>query len=164
MNEDFADVLRCLFEQGAEFVVVGAHALAVHGVARATGDLDVFVNPTPENAARVYAALEGFGAPLATHGVRAQDFALPGTIYQLGLPPRRIDVITAIDGVAFEEARQDRVEHAVADLRVPFLGRATLERNKRAAGRPKDLADLALLAEVGGAPTPKKGRRRPPKG
>ena len=147
MNEDFRDILELLLEQGAAFVVVGAHALAVHGAARATGDIDLFVQPTPENAAKVCAALRAFGAPLALHGVSEADFATPGVIYQLGLPPRRIDILTQIDGVTFEQAWQGRVGHVVDGLQVPFLGRAELQQNKLAAGRPKDLADLALLDE-----------------
>jgi hypothetical protein len=147
MNEDFRDILELLLEHGAEFVVVGAHALAVHGAARATGDIDIFVQPSPDNAAKVCAALRAFGAPLALHGVSETDFAMPGVIYQLGLPPRRIDIVTRIDGVPFEEAWSGRVVHEVDGLQVPFLGRAELQQNKRAAGRPKDLADLALLDE-----------------
>jgi hypothetical protein len=149
MNPDFRDILELLLEKGAEFVVVGAHALAVHGVARATGDIDLFVRPTPVNAVRVCAALRAFGAPLALHGVSEADFTTPGVIYQLGLPPRRIDLITHIDGVAFEEAWQGRIVHEVDGMQVPFLGRVELQRNKQAAGRPKDLADLALLDEQG---------------
>jgi hypothetical protein len=147
MNEDFVDILSLLLEHGAEFVVVGAHALAVHGVARATGDIDVLVRPTATNAERVVAALRAFGAPLATHGVSTRDFTIEGTIYQLGLPPRRIDLLTRIDGVSFDEVWNGRVVRVVDALSVPFLGREELVRNKRAAGRPKDLADLAMIEE-----------------
>lgn len=145
MNEDYQDMLALLEEHGVAFVVVGAHALAVHGASRATGDIDILVRPDPENAARVCAALRAFGAPLAAHGVKPEDFGRPGTIYQLGLPPRRIDVITHIDGVSFDEAWAGRQVRRVDGLDVPFLGRDELVRNKRASGRPKDLADLALL-------------------
>ena len=148
MNEDYQDLLSLLLQHGVEFVVVGAHALAVHGVARATGDIDVLVRPEPRNAERVCAALRAFGAPLATHGVSAADFVREGTIYQLGLPPRRIDVITHIDGVSFEQAWAGRQVRRIDDLDVPFLGRPELVQNKRASGRPKDLADLALLDEI----------------
>ncbi|MEQ1502644.1 MAG: nucleotidyl transferase AbiEii/AbiGii toxin family protein [Myxococcota bacterium] len=148
MNEDFRDILASLLDQGAEFVVVGAHALAIHGAARATGDIDLLVRPTAANAARVASALRAFGAPLGTHGVSQEDFAVEGTIYQLGLPPRRIDVLTRIDGVSFDEAWSGRATRTIDAMAVPFLGRAELVRNKRAAGRPKDLADLALLDEA----------------
>lgn len=147
MNEDFRDILTLMLEGGAEFVVVGAHALAVHGAARATGDIDLLVRPTPDNAERVCAALRAFGAPLAAHGVSPDDFAVEGTIYQLGLPPRRIDILTRIDGVSFDEAWAGRESRSVDELSIPFLGRAELIRNKRSAGRPKDLADLAMLEE-----------------
>ncbi len=145
MNEDFRDLLALLAEHGAEFVVVGAHALAVHGAARATGDIDVLIRPVADNAARVHAALRAFGAPVEAHGVTPADLAREGTIYQLGLPPRRIDILTRIDGVSFDEAWAGRVAVDIAGMRVPFLGRDELIRNKRAAGRAKDLTDLALL-------------------
>src|SRR5690242_19792382 len=91
LNEDFIDLLRCLLEARVEFVIVGAHALAAHGLPRATGDLDVLVQPTAENSERVIQALETFGAPLAVHGVSRGDFEIPDNVYQIGLPPRRID-------------------------------------------------------------------------
>lgn len=93
-NADFADLIRAMTRAGVEFLIVGAHALAAHGVVRSTGDLDVLVRPTNKNAARVYAALRDFGAPVEAHGVQPTDFASPGTVYQLGLPPRRIDAST----------------------------------------------------------------------
>jgi hypothetical protein len=150
MNEDYRDIIELLLEQDAQFLVVGAHALAVHGAARATGDIDLWVKPHADNASRVWAALTAFGAPLATHGVRMEDFTVEGTVYQLGLPPRRIDLITTIDGVEFDAAWEGRVVEHIAGLDIPFLGRADLLRNKRASGRPKDLADVALLEESEG--------------
>jgi hypothetical protein len=146
LNEDFADLLRCLVEAKVEFLIVGAHALAAHGVVRATGDLDVFVRPSTANAQRVVEALRRFGAPLATHGVSADDFVREGTVYQLGLPPRRIDVLTRISGMRFEDAWQDSHAAGVAGLEFRVLSRRALLANKRAAGRPKDLEDLRLLA------------------
>ena len=145
LNEDFRDMLMCLADAEVEFVIVGAHALAAHGLPRATGDIDVLVRPTADNAARVIQALLAFGAPAAAHGVTADDFARPGQVYQLGLPPRRIDLLTSIDGVTFEEAFDTRMEARVSGLVLPFLSRDALIANKRAAGRPKDLADLAAL-------------------
>ncbi len=140
-NDDFADFVAALCAEAVDFVIVGAHALAVHGVPRATGDLDVFVRPTPDNADRLMLALRRFGAPLQAHGVVASDFCSPGTVYQLGLPPRRIDILTAISGVEFDAASASRV---LVDA-LPFLGRAALLTNKRASGRPKDLVDVELL-------------------
>lgn len=148
MNEDFLDMLAALCSEGAEFVIVGAHALAVHGIPRATGDLDVFVRPTTQNAARVLRALRRFGAPVDTHGVGEADLCEPDTVYQIGLPPRRVDLVTSISGVTFDTAWCSRVEVEIAGRRVPFLGRAALVANKKAAGRAKDLADLEALQAI----------------
>lgn len=145
MNEDFRDLLAALLAGGARFLVVGAHALAVHGVPRATGDLDVWIAADPDNAGRVHGALVAFGAPVVAMGVTQGDFTRPDQVIQIGLPPRRIDVLTAISGVPFEEAWPERVTHDVQGLAVPFIGRAALVKNKRAAGRAKDVADLEAL-------------------
>jgi hypothetical protein len=148
LNEDFRDILAELVRGGVEFIVVGAHALALHGAPRATGDLDVFVRPSRENAERVMQALVRFGAPVESHGVTVNDLAREGTVYQLGLPPRRIDLLTAISGVGFEEAWAAREERDVEGLPLSFLGRAQLIANKRASARPKDLRDLEMLDEA----------------
>ena len=145
LNPDFRDLLACLRDASVEFIIVGAHALAAHGVPRATGDLDVLIRPDPANATRVFAALATFGAPLAAHGVVEADFCAPGTVYQLGLPPRRIDILTQISGVDFDQAWATRVDVVLDGAAVPVLGREALIANKRAAGRPKDLVDADLL-------------------
>jgi hypothetical protein len=147
LNDDFRDFLTALIEAGARFLVVGAHALAVHGVPRATGDIDVWIATDDENTEKVWAALLRFGAPVAAMGVSQDDLRRPDQVLQIGLPPRRIDILTAITGVAFPEAWTGRIEHVVSGLAVPFIGRAELVRNKRAAGRAKDLADLEALGE-----------------
>lgn len=149
LDEDARDLLTELLAGGVDFIVVGAHALAAHGVFRATGDLDILLRPERANARRAWAALHRFGAPLAAHGVTAEDLSMPGTVYQLGLPPRRIDVLTSITGVEFEQAWQGRVRRLVGGLELAFLGRSDLVANKRATGRAKDLIDLELLAERG---------------
>ena len=146
--EDFVDIARCLREEQCAFVIVGAHALAAHGVARATGDIDIFVRPDPDNAERLMRALQRFGAPVAAHGVSARDFVVPGTVYQLGLPPRRIDLLTQISGVTFEEAVQDQVVGSLGGERVPCIGFESLLKNKRATGRTKDVADAEALEEL----------------
>lgn len=146
-NEDFLDMLRALLQTRVEFVVVGAHAMAVHGVPRSTGDLDILVRPTAENANRVLEALRLFGAPFEAHGLRRRDFERPGNVYQIGLPPRRIDLMTGLSGVDFDEARDSRIVIDVAGLQIPFLGLAALRRNKKATGREQDLIDLRLLDE-----------------
>src|SRR6266545_367431 len=93
LHEDFRDLLVLFADAGVEFVIVGAYALAFHGAPRASGDIDLFVRPSAANARRVFAALGRFGAPLESSGVAAADFAQPGAVYQIGLPPRRIDVL-----------------------------------------------------------------------
>jgi hypothetical protein len=145
LNEDFQDALSALTDAGVEFLVVGAHALAAHGLPRATGDLDIWVRPSPDNAVRVERALKAFGAPIAAHGITARDFETPGTVYQIGLPPRRIDVLTEISGVAFDEAWATKTSVTVGGRSFYVLGREALLTNKRAAGRPKDLLDVAAL-------------------
>lgn len=152
LNSDFLDLLEAFSEAQVEFLVVGAHALAVHGIPRATGDLDVWVRPSTENAERVMAALRVFGAPIAQHGINAADFARAGTVYQLGLPPRRIDVLTQISGVEYEEAWAGRVSVPLRGRSIDFLGRKALLQNKRAAARPKDLVDADLLERQGQEP------------
>jgi hypothetical protein len=144
VNPDFVDFLAALLAEEARFLVVGAHALAVHGVPRATGDIDVWIERSPENAARVWQA---FGAPAESLGVRQVDFETPDVVVQIGLPPRRIDVLTGVTGLEFDEAWAGRVLHRVGELDVPFLGREALVRNKRASGRFKDLGDLEALGE-----------------
>ena len=144
-NDDFLDMLRALVESGAEFMIVGAHALALHGVPRSTGDLDIVVRPTADNAELVIKALETFGAPIRQHGVTPADFAVRGVVYQLGLPPRRIDLMTSLSGIDFDEAWPTRVLIEIDDMSIPFLGLDALRRNKQATGREKDLLDLRLL-------------------
>lgn len=147
MNPDFVDFLSALLDSDARFVVVGAHALAIHGVPRATGDIDIWIDRSSDNVARVWKALEQFGAPVAALGLRQGDLEAPETVVQIGLPPRRIDVLTDVTGLEFEEAWTSRVTHQVGPLVVPFLGREALIRNKRATGRFKDLGDVEALGE-----------------
>lgn len=148
LPEDFLDLLILFVDTGVEFVIVGAYALALHGAPRASGDIDLFVRATPDNAERVFAALARFGAPLEAAGVAAAHFAQPGMVYQIGLPPRRIDVLTEISGVTFDEAWGSRVTVEVEGRAVGFIGRTALLRNKQAAGRPQDIADVARLLRI----------------
>jgi hypothetical protein len=149
VNRDFLDLLAAFLDAGVRFLVVGAHAMAVHGVPRATGDLDVWIAPDPGNADRAFSALVAFGAPLSAMGISRADLGRPDQVVQVGLPPRRIDILTSISGVGFEDAWPDHVRHVTEGLSVPFLGRAALVRNKRASGRAKDHADLEALGEAG---------------
>ena len=150
LNDDFVDMLRALAESGVEHVVVGAHAMAAHGVVRATGDIDILIRPSKENAERVVSALRAFGAPVDAHGIRREDFERDENVYQIGLPPRRIDLLTSITGVTFDEAWSSRVPASLGGVATHVLGRDALIRNKRAAGRPKDLVDADALESRNG--------------
>jgi hypothetical protein len=144
MNQDFLDLLRALSAHDVRFLIVGAYALAVHGRPRATGDLDVWVDATPTNAGRLMPALAEFGAPLSN--VSELDFSAPGIIFQMGIPPYRIDILTTISGVTFDEAWPSRVRAPFgADLEADYIGREAFIRNKRATGRAKDLGDIEGL-------------------
>ena len=148
MSRDFAEMLLALSAEGAEFLLVGAQALAVHGHPRATGDLDLWIRPTPANARRVLAALRRFGAPLEQLG--ADDLTTPDVVFQIGVQPQRVDLLTSIDGVSFEEAWAGSIRAQVLGATVPVIGRAELIRNKRATGRAQDLADAEALERSGG--------------
>jgi Nucleotidyl transferase of unknown function (DUF2204) len=145
-NRDFKDLLSTFNAHGVEYLVVGAHALAAHGHVRATKDLDVWVRPVPENAPRVIAALNAFGAP--THTLTEADFSTPGITFQIGVEPVRIDVITAVDGITFEPAWEHRVSADYGGEPVSVLSREDLIRNKLASARPQDLADVAALERL----------------
>jgi hypothetical protein len=141
-TRDFEELFALLKRHGVNALIVGAHAVAFYAKPRYTKDLDVFVEPKPENAARLLAALQAFG--FGDLGLTENDF-VPGRIVQLGVPPNRVDLITAIDGVTFEEAWRGRVTGRLGSQEVDFIGLEALRRNKRAAARPQDLVDLAIL-------------------
>ena len=145
MNEDYRDVLAALVAGRARFLIVGAHALAVHGYPRATVDIDIWIDPSPENASRVWSALAAFGAPLDTLKISVEDLTRPDVVAQFGLPPNRIDVLTGVSGLTFEEAWGARIEDVVEGVLVPVLGLEELLKNKRATGRDKDRADVRGL-------------------
>lgn len=143
MNPDFRDLLAEFNAYEVEFLVVGAHALAAHGHVRATKDLDLWVRPEPENARRVFQALEAFAAP--TENLSVEDLCRIGVVVQIGVAPVRIDICTSIDGVTFDEAWPERLQSRFADQAVGVLSRRQLIRNKRAVGRAQDLADIERL-------------------
>ena len=143
MNQDFVEMLSALSDAGAEYLVVGAHAVAVHGRPRATGDLDIWIRPTLENAERVWSALLEFGAPL--HELEVEDLVSHDLIFQIGIAPRRIDIMTSITGISFDEAWPGRVAVSIEGVEVPIIGRRELVRNKKAIGRPRDEADVSEL-------------------
>ena len=140
MNQDFVDLLRALSAADVRFLIVGAYALALHGKPRATGDLDVWIDATPENAPRVMRALASFGAPL--DDVSVEDFSRPGVTYQIGVVPGRIDILTELTGITFADAWPERMRRPFGDVEVDFIGREAFIRNKRATGRAKDLGDI----------------------
>jgi hypothetical protein len=146
MNRDFVEMLSALGAARVEFMIVGAHALAAHGVPRATGDLDLWVRPDPANAQRVLTALREFGAPL--FDLSADDLVGSDTVFQIGLPPSRIDILTGISGLSFDAAWPNRMEIELEGLRLAVIGREDFVRNKRSTGRPRDLADIAMLDEA----------------
>lgn len=146
MNPDFSDMLSALSAEGVEYLLVGAYAMAVHGVPRATGDIDVWVRPSAENAARALRALARYGAPLGD--LEAADLGSEGMVFQIGVAPNRVDVITSIDGVTFEEAWPRRIATKIGGQTISVIGREDLIRNKRATGRPRDRADAEQLEET----------------
>jgi hypothetical protein len=143
VNPDFVALLRELSAAEARFLVVGAFAVSFHSRPCTTGGLDIWIDPTPANAARVVRALSKFGAPVID--VSKADLVKPEIVYQIGVPPRRIDLLTSLTGLAFDEAWGGRVPGRIGGVEVPFIGRQALMRNKRALGRPRDLADLESL-------------------
>lgn len=150
VNPDFRDLFAALNAAGAEYLLVGGYALAVHAAPRFTKDLDVWVNPTAGNAPRVMAALRAFGAPLGE--LSEADLTTPGIVFQMGLPPNRIDLLTSIDGVRFPEAWPSRVVTEYGGAPLPVIGREALIANKRASARPQDLVDVQTLEAAGNRP------------
>lgn len=148
LPDDFRDLLVELADASADFVVLGGHAVAFHGHPRATKDLDVLVRADPSNADRVYGALAAFGAPLQAFEVSAADFATYDGVLQIGLPPRRIDILNRAAGITFDEAISEGAGFELEGRRIPVIGRTALLRNKRAAGRTQDLADVEALERI----------------
>lgn len=146
VNRDFRDLFAELNAAGVEFLVVGAHALAVHGHVRATKDLDVWVRRSEGNAQRILDALASFGAPISN--ISVSDLTTPGTIIQIGVEPVRVDIITAIDGVEFDPAWNARMSAHFGDQEISVLSREHLLQNKRASGRTQDLADIEALNKL----------------
>ena len=145
INPDFSDLFASLNGAGAKYLLVGGYALAIHAHPRFTKDLDVWVDPTPENAPRVLDALRAFGAAMAS--LEEADLARAGIVFQIGVPPNRIDVITAIDGLTFADAWPARLVTNYGDHPIAVIGRTHLIANKRATGRPQDLVDAEVLEQ-----------------
>lgn len=141
--KDLREFIESLNSHGVEYLIVGAHALAFHGFPRFTGDVDILLRSTPDNAARVEKVLIAFS--FASLGLSATDFLQPERVVQLGLAPSRIDLLTSLTGVTFEDAWDKRVSGELDGLPVAFLSRETLIKNKRATGRTQDAADVENL-------------------
>lgn len=143
LNEDYKEILQILLRNNVRFLVVGAYAMGAHGYPRATGDFDIWVEPSSENSKMVYDSLSEFGAPLEQ--ISAETFTAKGIIFQIGVAPRRIDILTFIDGVEFYEAYQNKKIITVEDIGIPFLSAQDIIKNKEATGREKDKLDADYL-------------------
>ena len=145
LNEDYKEILQLLLEEQVDFMIVGAYALGVHGYPRATGDIDVWVKPNNINSKKLYKALARFGAPLGQ--IQIDEFSTEGIIFQIGVIPRRIDIITKIDGVTYEEADEDKIIVEIEGLKIPVISLEKFIRNKMATGREKDELDIKTLTK-----------------
>jgi hypothetical protein len=143
LNQDYKEFLKLLNENGVEFLVVGGYALGFHGYPRYTGDIDIWLNVNERNAERIIKAIEGFG--FSSLGLKKQDFLEKDNVIQLGYPPIRIDILTSIDGVEFNEAFKNKTTVLLDNININFIGIQELKKNKKASGRKQDLADLERL-------------------
>ncbi len=148
LSRDFVEFIECLIKRQVDYLLVGGHALAFHGLPRFTKDIDFWVRPTAENAEKIILALDDFG--FSEIGLTREDFTTPGRIVQLGIPPNRIDLLTSIDGVEFDLAFSHRVKSEYMGSQLWVIGKEELIVNKRSTGRKQDLLDVQLL--TGGDP------------
>lgn len=145
IQPDYKDLLKLFNENEVEYTIVGAFALAYYGVPRYTGDIDIYLKPYKQNADRIISALTEFG--FGSLGLGSSDFETENQVIQLGVPPVRIDLITSLTGVSWEEVYNNRQLGHYGDIKVNYIGRDQFIKNKRATGRKKDLADLEMLGE-----------------
>jgi len=146
LNEDYRDMLRALSDEKVRYLLIGAYALAAHGYPRATMDIDIWIMPSPENAEAVLRALQRFGTPL--RNLAREDLQKNDTVFQIGVAPRRIDIITTASGLQFEDAFSHSILVEIDGIEVHIPSLADLIRNKRASGRTKDIADAEALEEL----------------
>jgi hypothetical protein len=146
MNSDFKDLLRVFNEHKVRYLVVGGYAVIKYTEPRYTKDLDVWVEASQKNARAVFAALRAFGAPLTN--ITTADFAKEGSVYQIGRPPARVDVLTSIADVQFADAWPRRMASDFDGIPAPVISRQDLLTNKRSVGRPQDLVDVSNLLEA----------------
>jgi len=149
LNEDYKDMLQTLLDNEVKFLIVGAYALAAYGYPRATGDFDIWIEASAENSKKILSSLTSFGAP--TLGLTGKTFMEKGIVFQIGIAPRRIDLITHIDGVDFSDAYPSRKTIIIEGLNLPFISKENLIQNKKSTGRDKDLVDVKHLEENGDA-------------
>ena len=150
VSKDFEELFALLNAHGVKALIVGGHAVAFHAKPRYTKDIDVFVEPSEGNAARLLLALSDFG--FGQLGLSAEDFTTLGNVVQLGYPRNRVGLLTAVTGLSFEEAWSSRTPGRYGAQSVQYIGREALIRNKRSAGRPQDLADVAMLEAAASVP------------
>ena len=146
LNDDYKEMLQCLNAEGVDYLLIGAYAMAAHGFPRATMDIDIWVKPSPENAKAVWKALQRFGAPLGQ--IAVEDFTKDDIIFQIGVAPRRIDIITGVSALNFDETISRAIEVHVEGLKVLIPSVSDLITNKKATGRIKDLADVETLESL----------------
>ena len=149
LNEDYKDMLQTLLDNEVKFLIVGAYALAAYGYPRATGDFDIWIEASAENSKKILSSLTFFGA--TTSGLTEKIFMEKGIVFQIGIAPRRIDLITHIDGVDFSDAYPSRKTIVIEGLNLPFISKENLIQNKKSTGRDKDLVDVKHLEENGDA-------------
>jgi hypothetical protein len=143
LNEDYSEILLALSRNKVRFLVVGAYAMGIYGYPRATGDFDIWIEPSLENSQKAYKSLQEFGAPLKD--ITEKTFNEEGIIFQIGVAPRRIDLITQIDGVTFKDAYTHKELVKIENLNIPFLSKSDLIKNKESTGREKDKLDVKYL-------------------
>ena len=146
LNPDYRDMVECLLREGVDFMLVGGYAVALHGWPRTTFDIDFWIMANPQNAKAVMRAITSFGAPLM--GLTEADFHRPGMVFQIGTEPQRIDIISAVDGLDYADAALRAVTMNVDGLEIKVVSLDDLIVNKRASGRPKDIADAVMLEKL----------------
>lgn len=148
LSPDLREFIELLNSHKVEFLIVGAHALAFHGLPRYTKDIDIFVATSPENSAAVAKVIDIFG--FGSTGLSSADFQQPDLVIQLGVEPHRLDILTGLSGINWSEAWESKVEGTLDGIPVSFLAKSTYIKNKLASGRPQDLADVARLRDISG--------------
>jgi len=143
LNEDYKEMLQILLNNEVKFLIVGAYAMGAHGYPRATGDFDIWVEASAENSKKIYKSLSEFGAPL--FDITEKTFTEKGIFFQIGIAPRRIDIATHIDGVIFDEAYKTKELIEIENLKIPFISKENLIKNKQSTGREKDRIDADYL-------------------